>query len=271
MQIADIGARRLSYERRGNGEPLLLIMGLSGTRASWTEDFLGELERSFDTIAYDHRGIGGSDPIDGRFTIADLAGDAAALIAALGLDDAHVLGISLGGMVAQELALAAPDRVRTLALGCTYCGGPGSRITERAVIARLLEAGKTGDRELILRTGFEINVSPAYAAQPGAWESFHERALAVPAPLEVVFEQLRATADHDTSARLGQVTAPTLVVHGDLDEMLDVANARQIAQLVPGARLEVMRGVGHMFWVEQPGRSAELLREHALAAAGSTQ
>lgn len=271
MQIADIGGRRLSYRRRGSGEPLLLIMGLSGTRASWGEDFLGDLEGSFDTIAYDHRGIGGSDPIDGPFTIADLAGDAAALMSALGLDGAHVLGISLGGMVAQELALTAPERVRTLALGCTYCGGPGSRITDRAVIARLLEAAQSGDRELILRTGFEINVSPAYAALPGAWEAFRERALAVTAPLDVVFEQLRATAVHDTSARLPQIAAPTLVVHGDLDEMLDVSNARQVARLVDGARLEVMEGVGHMFWIERPQRSAALLREHALAPAGSAQ
>jgi pimeloyl-ACP methyl ester carboxylesterase len=246
-------------------------MGLSGTRASWGDDFLGELEGSFDTIAYDHRGIGGSDPIDGPFTIADLAADAAALIAALELGSVHVLGISLGGMVAQELVLAAPDRVRTLTLGCTYCGGPGSRITDRAVISRLLAAGGSGDRELMLRTGFEINVSPAHAARPGAWEAFRERALAVAAPLDVVFEQLRATAVHDTSARLPQVTAPTLVVHGELDQMLDASNARQIAQLVPGARLELLEGVGHMFWVERPQRSAELLREHALAAASSAQ
>lgn len=271
MQIADIGGRRLSYERRGSGEPLLLIMGLSGTRASWGDEFLAELDGAFETIAYDHRGIGGSDAVDGSFTITDLAADAARLIEALGLESAHVLGISLGGMVAQELALAAPERVRTLALGCTYCGGQGSQLTDRAVIGRLLAAGASGDRERILRTGFEINTSPAYAASPGAWEAFRERALSVPAPLPVVFEQLRATAVHDTSARLPRLSLPTLVLHGDLDEMLDVSNARRIAQLIPGARLEVMEGVGHMFWIEQPRRSAELLREHALAAAGSAQ
>ena len=271
MQIADIGGRRLSYERRGSGEPLLLIMGLSGTRASWGEEFLCALEGAFETIAYDHRGIGGSDPVDGPFSIADLAGDAARLIEVLGLEDAHVLGISLGGMVAQELVLGAPERVKTLALGCTYCGGPGSQLTDRAVIGRLLAAGASGDRELMLRTGFEINTSPVYAASPGAWEAFRERALSVPAPLPVVFEQLRATAVHDTSTRLSQLSTPTLVLHGDLDAMLDVSNARQIARLVPGARLEVMQGVGHMFWIEQPRCSAELLREHALAAASSAQ
>src|SRR5438094_250084 len=113
----------------GDGEPLLLIQGMSGTHLSWGEEFLGALQDDFQTVSYDHRGIGLSPATSDPFSIADLAEDAAALLDRLGWESAHVLGISMGGMVAQELALAHPDRIRTLTLGCTYCGGPGSQLT----------------------------------------------------------------------------------------------------------------------------------------------
>ncbi|HEX4427873.1 MAG TPA: alpha/beta hydrolase, partial [Frankiaceae bacterium] len=123
----DAGAE-LYWERSGAGEPLLLIQGMSGTHLSWGEPFLSRLETDFDCVVFDNRGIGNSGAIDAQFTIADLAADALAVMDAAGLETAHVLGISMGGMTAQELALAHPDRLRTLTLGCTYCGGPGSSL-----------------------------------------------------------------------------------------------------------------------------------------------
>lgn len=267
MPHVDVAGRPLHVLRRGTGAPLLLIQGLSGSHRSWGEPFLDALEPGLELIAYDHRGIGTSGPIDGPFSIADLARDAAGLLDALGIERAHVVGISMGGMVAQELALARPERVETLTLGCTYAGGPGSRLTAQPVIERLIAAFGSGDPELALRAGWEVNVSEEFARRPGAFEAFREMALAVPAPLPVLFEQLRATASHDASARLGGLAMPVLVVHGDQDLMLDVANARQIAALVPGARLEILEGVGHLFWWERPAASARLIREHALAAA----
>jgi len=263
------GRTTLHYVRHGepDGEPLLLIQGLSGSHASWGETFLDALGAGLDLIAYDHRGIGTSASIDGPFKIADLAADAAGLLDALGLDSAHVVGISMGGMIAQELALAAPERVRTLTLGCTYPGGPGSQLTDQATVQRMIASFASGDPQVILRTSFEINVSAAYAATPGAWEAFRDTALAVQAPIPVLFEQLRATASHDAGARLGELTVPTLVVHGDVDAVLGVSNGELIARLVPDARLEILRGVGHLFWIEEPARSAALIRGHALAGA----
>jgi 3-oxoadipate enol-lactonase len=267
MPAAQIGDRKLHYVRRGDrdGEPLLLIQGLSGSHSSWGPDFTDALGDDLDLIAYDHRGIGTSGAPDGPFTIADLAQDAAALLDALELTSAHVLGISMGGMVAQELALADPGRVRTLTLGCTYCGGPQSQITDRAVVQRMLASFVTGDPQVVLRTSFEINVSPSYAARPGAWEAFCENALSVAAPVPVILEQLRATAAHDTSDRLGSLSTPSLVVHGDRDEVLDVSNGELIARLVPGARLEILPGVGHLFWLEDPATAAALVRGHVFA------
>ena len=259
----------LHYVQRGSGEPLLLIQGMSGTHLSWGEPFLSELEDGFALTAYDHRGIGRSGRVEEPFTIVDLADDAARLLDRLGLERAHVLGISMGGMVAQQLALRHPDRIRTLTLGCTYSGGEGSALTDPAVFQRLSGSWASGDRDTILRAAWEINVSSRFAADDEAFAAFKQAALELPVAMQVIMAQLQAIAGHDTSADLERITVPTLVVHGDEDQMLGVANGRLIASRIPGAKLEVMEGVGHLFWVEEPQRSAALIREHALAAAPS--
>jgi pimeloyl-ACP methyl ester carboxylesterase len=261
------GDVELSYERSGSGPPLLLIMGMSGTSLHWGEPFLELLRRDFDVIAYDHRGVGASTRLEGPVTITQLAEDGSALLEALGIESADVLGISMGGMVAQELALKHPEQVRTLTLGCTFCGGPDSVATSPAVLGRLADAMASGDRERALRAGWEANVSPAMAADDDAYGAFlaiaARRAVAVP----VVMAQLQACGAHDTSARLHELAAPTLVIHGTEDEMLPVENGRLVAQLIPGSRLEILDGVGHMFCWEQPERSAELVRLHAAVPA----
>jgi pimeloyl-ACP methyl ester carboxylesterase len=264
---ADVAGRQLHYLRRGSGPPLLLIQGMSGNHAHWGEPFLGALDRDVEVIAYDHRGMGFSERVDEPFSIRDLADDAVGLLDALGVERAHVMGISMGGMVAQELALAHPDRVDRLVLGCTYCGGPGSALTSPEVGMKLLAGMQSGNLAQALRAGFEVNVSAAYAQSPGAFADFEAMAAQAPSPVAVTMLQAQAAAAHDASARLAQLDVPTLVIHGDEDQMLSVANGRLIASLIPGARLEVLEGVGHVFWIERPEASAALVREHVLAAA----
>ena len=269
MPTATIDGIELHYERRGSGDPLLLIQGLSGTHLAWGEPFLDALAGDFDVVAYDHRGVGRSTRVSEPFTLERLADDAAALLAGLGIDSAHVTGISMGGMVAQHLALRHPDRIRTLVIGCSYAGGEGSGLTPPENFQRLSEAWQSGDRERALRTGWEINVSERFAGREGEYETWREMALALRVPLSVIMLQLQAVAPHDTSARLGEITAPTLVVHGTEDQMLPPANSPVIAERIPGARLEWLEGVGHLFWWEQPERSAALIREHARAGAAA--
>jgi 3-oxoadipate enol-lactonase len=267
MALIEVGEVELDCNRSGSGAPLLLIMGMSGTQRHWGEPFLEALRADFEVIAYDHRGVGASTRLEGPLTIAEMARDADGLLDALGLDSAHVAGISMGGMVAQELALAHPERLRTLTLGCTYCGGPGSALTSEEVLRRLAEALASGDRERAIRTGWEINVSPRAAADARLWASFRQVGLENRVAVEVIMAQLRACAGHDTSARLGSIAAPTLVIHGTVDQLLPAQNAAAIAEHIPGARLELLDGVGHLFFWEQPERAAELLRAHAAVPA----
>jgi 3-oxoadipate enol-lactonase len=263
MALAKAGEIQLSYDRAGDGPPLLLIMGMSGTKHHWGESLLEQLRRDFDTIVYDHRDAGDSTRTGQPFTIVDLAEDAAGLLAALDLDSAHVMGISMGGMIAQELVLAHPDRLRSLTLGCTYCGGEGSVLASEAVMRKLAEAMTSGDRERAIRASWEVNVSPSFAANEDAWVRFLATGMRYGLAVEVIMRQMQAIAGHDTSARLPGVGTPTLVVHGTLDELLPVQNGHMIAGLMPDSRLEILEGIGHMFFLEQPERTAGLVREHA--------
>jgi 3-oxoadipate enol-lactonase len=264
MPSVAVGGTELYYVRAGEGEPLLLIQGMSSTHLTWGRRFLMALERTFDCIAFDHRGTGGSGAARMPFTTADLAGDALGLLDALGIERAHVLGVSMGGMAAQELALANPDRMHTLTLGATYCGGAEGTLMAEEALRTLSEALASANPERVYRAIWEINLSAAFRADDSRFAEFREVVSAPPAPTPVVAQQMWACGAHDTSARLGDVKTPTRVVHGSEDRMLGASNGRQIAALL-GARLELLEGVGHMFWWEQPERSAALVRDHALA------
>lgn len=258
MAFADIDGRRLYYARSGRGAPLLLIQGMAGHHRMWGEEFLELLEPHFDVVMFDHRGIGESGRADEQFTIADLADDAAGILDAVGWPDAHVLGISLGGMTAQELVLRHPTRVRTVTIGCSAAGGGISS----GVVQELAAAVASRDVERSITAGFAANVSAGFAADPAHLATYRERALAVKVPAAVVAMQYQAGTAHDTSTRLPSVTMPTLILHGTDDRILPVANGEQLAALVPGARLELFPDTGHLFWWEHPKRTAALVLEH---------
>ncbi|GAB2464617.1 alpha/beta fold hydrolase [Jatrophihabitans fulvus] len=261
------GNRAISWQRprpNDGGAPLLLVQGMAGHHALWGDSFLDALAADFDVITFDHRGIGDStDPDGGDFTIAELADDAVAVMDAAGLDVAHVMGISMGGMVAQEIVLNHAHRVRTLTLGCTYCGGPGSSLAAPGPL-RMMQAMGAGDLDGAMRVAYEANLGPAFREDESHFAPFTRTSLSVRVPVPVVLRQAKAAFGHDTSARLPQITAPTLVVHGTADEMLEYANGELIASLVPDAELHSLDGVGHLFWWEQPDVTASLLRRHCL-------
>ena len=266
MPVIDAGSVQLNYERGGSGPPLLLIMGLSGTLLHWGEPFVQALREDFDVISFDNRGVGQSSRVEAPFTIADLAADTAGLLGALDIESAHVMGISMGGMTAQELALAHPELVRTLTLGCTYCGGPGNALPAQPELGA---AVMSGDRDRAVRATWEANVSQSFAQNADAYAAFRAIGEKRPVAIAVMMEQLSAITHHDTSTRLGQLQMPTLVVHGTEDRIIPVENGRIVAGLIPGSRLEILPDIGHLFFWELPEHSAELVREHTRAHASA--
>lgn len=264
MPSVDARGTELYYVRAGAGEPMLLIQGMSATHMTWGRPFLSPLEESFDCIVFDNRGMGLSGRAELPFAIADLAADTIGLLDALEIERPHVVGISMGGMVAQELALAHPERVRTLTLGATYCGGPEGTLMAPEDLKMLGAAMASGEREQVFRAMWEINLSPAFREDERRFAEFCEMGSALPAPKEVILQQMRACGAHDTSDRLDRVEVPTQVVHGTVDRLLGVGNGIQIASLL-AVEPQLLDGIGHMFWWEQPERSAALVRQHALA------
>ena len=245
----------LYHERHGTGEPLLLVTGFAISAAVF-EPVLGLYAAHFECILYDHRGSGRSH---GRApaprTMGALADDAAGLLDELGIERAHVYGVSMGGMVAQEIALRHPDRVRTLILGCTSPGGP--------------RAARPGVRELAALAGGTVGErSPRAAALFSAdFRRRHPRRVrellrpfnAHPTPRAAVVAQIAASALHDTCSRLERIAAPTLVLHGERDHLVPLANGRTLARLIPGAELRVIRGAGHAYALERPHAALEAL------------
>lgn len=245
---------------------MLLIQGMSATHMTWGRPFLAPLEQSFECIVFDNRGMGLSGRAQLPFTTADLAGDTIALLNALDLERVHIVGISMGGMIAQELALAHPGRIRSLTLGATYCGGPEGTLMDPADLRMLAAATASGEREQIFRAMWEINLSPAFREDETRFAEFCAMASALPAPREVIVQQMQACGAHDTSTRLAGLEVPTQVIHGTADRLLGVNNGLQIAELL-SVEPRLLENVGHMFWWEQPEPSAALVREHALTPA----
>jgi pimeloyl-ACP methyl ester carboxylesterase len=267
MPKVELAGTELHYERAGAGEPLLLIQGMSANHKAWGRPFSSLLERDFEVISFDNRGMGLSRPATEAFSIAEMAADTAGLLDALEIESTHVLGISMGGMIAQELALAHPQKLRSLTIGCSYCGGEGSQLMDPADFQGLVEAMGSGDAQLVFQAMYELNLSPGFRSEESHFSEFTAMAEALPAPRETIGFQVQAITAHDTRDRLPNLSTPTLVIHGTVDRVLGYPNGPLIASLIPGARLETYEDVGHMFWWEQPERSAELVREHALTPA----
>ncbi|RSM77671.1 alpha/beta hydrolase [Kibdelosporangium aridum] len=261
MQKVEFDGRRFSYVRRGQGEPLLLIQGMSGHNGMWGEEFLSLLEPHFDVVAYNHRGIGESSWADGQFSMADLADDAAGVIQGVGWSSAHVFGISMGGMVTQELLLRHRSLVRTATIGCSWAGGPDVSLGE--TVRRAIAAMSTRDADHALKTAYEMNLSPRFVLP---YEDYVSICLAQRVPVPVVLMQWEAAQRHDTSARLPAVTAPVQVIHGTGDAGMPLRNGEHIASLIPGARLELLKDASHLFWFDEPSRTADLVKQFAALA-----
>jgi 3-oxoadipate enol-lactonase len=238
----------------------LLLQGIAATYLHWGGRLLSLLAESFEVVAYHHRGVGCSMPVLGPFTMADLADDAAALLDELGWTSAHIAGVSMGGVVAQELALRHPDRVESLFLGCTHTGGDDSPtvISDGAAAAVV-----HGNALATARNLFRLGVKDLHKVRPVAWEEYRHAALTLPVHPRTTVLQIGAVAAHSTADRLHRIAVPTRIVHGDADRFVPLDAGARVAAAIPDARFTVL-SAGHFFWLEQPERTVELVRELAL-------
>jgi 3-oxoadipate enol-lactonase len=243
----------IGWERHGAGPPLLLIHGLGYARWGW-EPVLPGLAERFDVLLFDNRGIGESDAPPGPYTVADMAADAIGVLDEAGVGRAHVVGTSLGGMVAQELALTNPDRVDRLVLACTTPGGPRAYPMPQQTVSLIAEAAML-EPAVALRRFVENAVAPATVAErPELVERILAHRVATGQDLGAWAAQAAAGVTFDAYERLDGLRAPMLVQHGSEDVVVDPRNADLLMRLVPHAQLAEFPGAGHLFFWEQPER-----------------
>lgn len=259
--MARISDLNIHYQVRGLGEPLLLIMGYRGSGYMWGEELLAPLSRAFQVITFDNRGTGDSDKPNSVYTLPMMAADAAGVLRHLGISRAHVFGVSMGGMIAQELVLHYPKQVDRLILGCTNCGGPHAILAPLHVLEKLLVPPDM-PREEAIRRQWPVMFNPDFVKHhPELLDRLTARSLEHPTPLYSAIRQAMAVQRFNTYGRLGQIVAPTLVVAGSADLIVPYENSLLLANRIPGATLEIFPGAGHAFFWEQPAEVVELLSE----------
>jgi 3-oxoadipate enol-lactonase len=263
--VARDGRVPLVYEVRGTGPAVLLVAGFGATRDAWART-VAVLERRFRVITFDHRGVGESGASWLPYTVGDMAADAVAVLDAAGEERAHVYGLSLGGMVAQELVLRHPERVGALVLGATTPGGPRSVPGSAAAVSFFARAATMPREEAV------------WAAVPHLYgertRRHHGQRIAddiagrLPHAAGTLSrsQQLLAAAGHSTYDRLGAIATPTLIVHGGRDVIVPADNARLLAARIPDAELHVWAEAGHLYVTDEPRADVEVawfLRRHA--------
>ena len=235
----------IDYDVHGNGPPLLLIGGLGFGRWCWFKQ-VPALSHHFRVITFDIRGE--QNLARG---VADLSTEAVALLEHLAVQKAHVLGTSLGGFVAQELALEQPELVDRLVLVCTSYGVREPEPMSLQALGRMFGAGSFSS-ERAVRRGLETATSDAYrTGHPEEFEQVVHWRLADSPSLFTYYQQAMAGARFDTSRHVGNITSPTLVIHGRDDRYVPVANAVALAEAIPGAKLRVLEDAGHLVFIER--------------------
>lgn len=257
MEVVAADGIKIYFETHGSGDPLLLIAGMGADHRAWSE-IVFELERDFRCITYDHRGVGDSGRPVGDYTVRDLADDASRLLAACGGGRAHVVGLSMGGAVAQELAINYPEQVRTLVLVSTWAKAD---VYRRILVECRMSAARSADRYSFWREHLLWCYPREYYRENREKIESTCRFLAETRQSEEeLVRQNRANLLHDTYDRLSRIAAPTLIVCG----AEDISTPRELAEVlhagIAGSRLVVFDGCGHSLTSQEPARFSGLIR-----------
>ena len=251
MSFLELDGYRLYYETHGEGFPLVLIRGLGSNMEHWYEQ-IPAFSPHYKVITFNNRGIGRSSAPEQPWSIKQMAGDAAALINQAAGGQAHVLGISMGGMIAQELALGWPEKVASVVLTATHCGGahkvmPTDETME--LFAKLVNGTTLAEQMEGRKALFSLETLDH---RPEVLERYTQVAAAYACPPEVMQGQWQAIQEFDTYDRLPRISAPTLVLAGADDRLVPQGNADILARRIPGAKLAVIPQAGHQLVIEAP-------------------
>lgn len=255
MPTVDRDGATIWWEAEGSGPPVLLIMGLGYPGDMWYR-LVARLAPRFRTIRFDNRGVGRTGVPAGPYPVAVMAADALAVLAAAGEPAAHVVGASMGGLIAQELAITAPERVRSLVLLCTHPGLPHATMPEPEALALVAARASMTPEEAA-----EASVPFVYAPgtpRPRIEEDFAVRAQLPTDPAGYAY-QAAGSAPFDRYDDLGRIVAPTLVVHGTDDRLVPAGNAKILADAIPGAQLALIEGASHILFTDQEEQVGDLL------------
>jgi pimeloyl-ACP methyl ester carboxylesterase len=268
MPKVKIGDINMYYEVHGRGEPLVMIAG-AGASVKWMYHVIPIYSKDYQFILYDNRDIGKTEGPDTPYTIEMLADDLAGLLNAIGIKAAHVHGTSMGGMIAQQLAIRHSEKVISLILKSTYCGGPGSAFHEDHL--KYLKQRKNMTREEYIRKTFRISITRQFAEKnPEAMKQFMELAKDFPSPA-ILDKQNETVMKHNTYEQLPKIKAPTLVIHGNDDHIFPAINARIIASRIPHAEVKIFEDAGHIMieaGIEPEVAALDFFKRHSKTGKG---
>jgi len=269
MSVIQVQGRQIYYEVHGqtaspSHPPLLLIAGLGFATWSWFKQ-LPTLAQHMQVILFDNRGTGQSQKLGFGYTIATLAADAAGLLATMEIPCANVLGASLGGFIAQELALRHPECVGKLILCSTSYGGPQDIPMTGVMLQAPLGWGTANQA---IERGLELATSPSYrTAHPEEFAQIVAWRQQDPQGYSDAFQQIVAGASFDSVRRVHAIAAPTLVIHGANDQVVPVARAQLLADAIPNARLQIIPDAGHLVFIERPHEVNQAILDFSLSEA----
>ena len=249
MRKAYVNGINLAFDVRGSGPPLVLIMGYRLNSRAWPLDFIDGLAKQRTVILFDNRGTGLSDKPTNGYALSNMAKDVCGLLDHLDIARANVLGYSMGGAIAQELVCNHPERVASLVLCATLCGGPKAVYAAPAVTSIMRDLDGLEPEEIARRI-WTVTYEPGYLARnAGKVETQMRRELENPTPLHAADLQFQAFADFDASQRLGSIRIPTMIMTGDRDVLIRPRNSEVLAELIPGALLKIIPRCAHrMIW-----------------------
>jgi len=250
MPKARINGIDIYYEIHGSGEPLLMIQGLGHSSKFWFLQ-VPELSKHFQTIIYDNHGIGESDKPDEPYSITGDALDAVGLLDHLQIKRAHVLGVSRGGYIAQELAISYPGQVKKLVLMSTHYGGPEYLEATKELWTEFLDVAGLSVEEIYRKAAKYLTSDAFYTSNPDMVDKMVAIRMSNPQPAYAFQHQFQGAAAFDAVERVNQITAPTLVIASKEDRVVPFWISEKLANAIPGARFVPIEGAGHLSFIEQ--------------------